>query len=188
MHWPYERLPSPRLVLTTSARVFRRPIEVVIEREADRLRRDPWVETLARTAWVHADQDTPAPALVMSLPSVEAKDLLVIVEEGDNSPLPITGARLLLPAYRMRLFREGGALLRLAYGRTDLAPPSYDLALLAPRVFGVTAADVVPAPEHEAVAGGSASLVSPRLFWAILAAAVIVLLLLIARLVRKPVA
>ena len=124
----------------------------------------------------------------MSLPSVEAKDVLVIVEEGDNSPLPITGARLLLPAYRMRLFREGGASLRLAYGRTDLAPPSYDLALLAPRVFGVTAADVVPAPEHEGVAGGSASLVSPRLFWAILAAAVIVLLLLIARLVRKPAA
>ena len=38
------------------------------------------------------------------------------------------------------------------------------------------------------VAAGSAALISPRLFWAILAAAVIVLLLLIARLVRKPAA
>jgi hypothetical protein len=188
MHWPYERLPSPRLVLTTSARVFRRPIQVVVEREADRLRRDPWIETIATTTWVHADQDTPAASLVMSLPSVEAKELLVIVDEGDNSPLPIAGARLLLPAYRMRLFREGGALLRLAYGRTDLAPPSYDLALLAPRVFGVSAADVVPAPEREAVAGGSAAVISPRLFGAILAAAVIVLLVLIVRLVRKPTA
>jgi hypothetical protein len=188
MHWPYERLPSSRLVLTTSARVFRRPIQVVVERGADRLRRDPWVETLAATTWVHADQDTPAPALIMSVPRVDTKELLVTVEEGDNSPLPIDGARLLLPAYRMRLFREGGAFLRLAYGRTDLAPPSYDLALLAPRVFGVTAVDVVPAPEREAVAGGSAAVLSPRLFWAILAAAVIVLLVLIARLVRKPTA
>jgi hypothetical protein len=188
MSWPYERLPSPRLVLTTSARVFRRPIQVVVEREADRLRRDPWIETLATTAWVHADQDTPAPALVMSLPNVEARELLVIVEEGDNSPLPIAGARLLLPAYRMRLFREGGALLRLAYGRSDLTPPSYDLALLAPRVLGVSATEVLPAPERDAVAAGSAALISPRLFWAILAAAVIVLLVLIARLVRKPTA
>jgi hypothetical protein len=53
-------------------------------------------------------------------------------------------------------------------------------------VFGVSAADVAPAPEREAVAGGSAALMSPRLFWAILAGAVIVLLALIARLVRKP--
>jgi hypothetical protein len=188
MHWPYERLPSPRLVLTTGARIFRRPIRVVVEREADARRRDPWIQTIGTATWVHADQDTQAPALVMSLPSVDAKDVLMIVEEGDNSPLPITGARLLLPSYRMRLFRERGALLRLAYGRTDLAPPSYDLALLAPRVFGVSAADVAPAPEREGAAGSSGTPISPRLFWVILAAAVIVLLVLIARLIRKPAA
>ena len=104
--WPYAGLPSPRLVLSTSARVFKRPIHVAVEREPDRRRRDPWIETLGTATWVHADQDTPASALVMSLPSVDAKDVLLIVEEGDNTPLPIGSARLLLPAYRMRLFRD----------------------------------------------------------------------------------
>src|SRR5439155_18958338 len=174
--WPYAGLPSPRLVLSTSARVFKRPIHVAVEREADSQRRDPWIETLGTTTWVHADQDTPAPALVMPLPTVDAKQVLLILEEGDNTPLPIGSARVLLPAYRMRLFRERGQSLRLAYGRTDLAPPSYDLALLAPRVFGVSAVDVPPGPEREGRAGGAAAIVSPRLFWGILIGAVLVLI------------
>jgi hypothetical protein len=187
--WPYAGLPSPRLVLTTSARVFKRPIHVAAERDPDRRRRDPWIETLGTALWVHADQDTPAPALVMSLPSVAATQVLLIVEDGDNTPLPIGGVRMLLPAYRMRLFRERSQSLRLAYGRTDLAAPSYDLALLAPRVFGVSAVEVSPGPEREAHAGGTAAtLVSPWLFWGILIVAVVVLLALIARLVRKPAA
>jgi hypothetical protein len=122
----------------------------------------------------------------MSLPSVDAKQVLLIVGEGDNTPLPIGGARVLLPAYRMRLFRERGQPLRLAYGRADLAPPSYDLALLAWRVFGVSAVDVSPGPEREARAGRAAAILSPRLFWGILIGAVLVLLGLIVRLVRKP--
>jgi hypothetical protein len=184
--WPYAGLPSPRLVLSTSARVFKRPIQVASEREPDRRHRDPWLETLGATTWVHADQDTLAPALVMSLPNADVKHVLLIVEEGDNTPLPIGGARLLLPAYRMRLFRERGQSLRLAYGRTDLGAPSYDLALLAPRVFGVSAVEVPPGPEREGLAGGAAALVSPRLFWGVLVGAVVVLIGLIARLVRKP--
>jgi hypothetical protein len=166
--------------------VFKRPIRVAVEREADRQRRDPWVETLGTAMWMHADQDTPAAALVMSLPSTGAKDVLLIVEEGDNTPLPIGSARVLLPAYRMRLFRERGQSLRLAYGRTDLAAPSYDLALLATQVFGVSAMEVSPGPERDEHAGGVTAVVSPRLFWGVLIGAVIVLLGLIARLVRKP--
>jgi hypothetical protein len=185
---PYAGLPASRLVLSTNARVFKRPIHVAVEREPDRRRRDPWIETLGTATWVRADQDTPAAALVMTLPGVNAKDVLLIVEEGDNTPLPIASARLLLPGYRMRLFRERGQSLRLAYGRTDLAPPSYDLALLAPRVFGVSAVEVSPAPEREERAGGAAAIVSPRLFWGILVGAVIVLVGLIAHLVRKPAA
>jgi hypothetical protein len=183
--WPYPGLPSPRLVVTTSARVFKRSIRVAVEREADRRRRDPWVETVSRASWVHADQDRPAPSLVVSLPTIDAKQVLLIIEEGDNSPLPIGSARLLLPSYRMRLFRESGQRLRLAYGRSDLAPPSYDLALLAPRVFGVASSEISAGPARDE-RPGAVALVSPRVFWGVLAGAVIVLLGLITRLVRKP--
>jgi hypothetical protein len=184
--WPFEHLPSPRLVLTTSARVFERSITVGIEREPDRRRRDPWLETLMRVSWVHADQDKPAPALTIALPPADAKELDVIVEEGDNTPLPLTGARVLLPAYRLRFFRERGASLRLAYGRSDMTPPRYDLALLAPQVLGVAATEILPGVEPPPrSATSAAALVSPRLFWVVLAIAVIVLLVLIVRLLRK---
>jgi hypothetical protein len=85
------------------------------------------------------------------------------------------------------LFRPGGAPLRVAYGRTDLGPPQYDLALLGPQVMGAPALDVVPGGEQPNSASDTgATLVSPRLFWAALGAAAIVLVGLIARLLKKP--
>jgi Protein of unknown function (DUF3999) len=184
--WPFEHLPSPRLVLTTSARVFQRAITVGVEREADRRHRDPWFEPLAQYAWTHVDQDHPAPALTLPLPSAEAKELFVLVEEGDNTPLPLTSARLLLPAYRLRLFRESGAALRLAYGRPDLAPPRYDLALLAPQLLGVAVTEVAAGGEEASRADSTTvALLSPRLFWGVLGVAVLVLLAMIARLLKR---
>jgi hypothetical protein len=185
--WPYPQLPSSRVVFTTSARVFRRLVRVVVERAADRRRRDPWVDTLSTATWVHADQDRPAPPLLVSLPAVDSKQVLLVVEEGDNPALPIASARLLLPAYRMRLFRDSNQALRLAYGRNDLTQPSYDLALLAPRVFGVSALEVSPGPERGERPANAPAL-SPRLFWGILVVTVVVLVGLIARLMQKPMA
>jgi hypothetical protein len=184
--WPFERLPASRLVLSTSARVFQRSVAVGVEREPNRRIRDVWIETIATAAWVHADQDKPTPALALSLPTVGANELLVIVEEGDNTPLPLTAARVLLPAYRLRFFRDRGAVLRLAYGRPDLAPPRYDLALLAPQVLGVAATEIAPAAEAAPRSTATtAAIVSPRVFWAVLAVAVLVLVALIVRLIRK---
>jgi hypothetical protein len=113
-------------------------------------------------------------------------ELFVIVDEGDNAPLPLGAGRLLLPAYRVRFFRDGTSNLRLMYGRTDLDRPKYDLSLLAPQVLSTPAADVVPEAERPAGdAVTTAGVVSPRIFWGALAIAVIVLLGLIARLLRK---
>jgi hypothetical protein len=91
---------------------------------------------------------------------------------------------LLLPAYRLRLFRERDAALQLAYGRDDLSPPEYDLALLAPQLLGVTATEVVPGAEQTTGPSSPTVLMSPRLFWGVLIVAVLVLLTLVARLVR----
>jgi hypothetical protein len=181
--YPHTRLPASRLVLTTSSRVFERVVRVVIEREPDAHRRDPWIETVAQATWAHAVQETLAAPLTLQIPTVAATDLLVVVEEGDNSPLPVESARILLPRYRLRLFSNNAAALRLAYGRTDLAPPQYDLALLTPQVLGAVATDVTPGAEAPmATATAAAALVSPTIFWVVLGAAVIVLLILIVRL------
>jgi hypothetical protein len=182
---PLEHLPSARLVLITSARVFTREVRVGVEHGPTRRRRDPWFETLAASPWVHADQETPAPALTLPLRPLETRDLLVTIEEGDNSPIPIEAPRLLLPSYRLRLFRERDAALRLAYGRDDLSPPQYDLALIAPQLTGVMATEIVPAPEATAPPPAAVMLMSPQVFWGVLIVAVLVLVTLVVRLVRK---
>src|SRR5206468_2400952 len=74
--WPFERLPSPRLVIATSARVFERTILVAAEREPNRYHRDRWIEVLARASWAHVDKDTAAGELTLPLSSVDSKELL----------------------------------------------------------------------------------------------------------------
>jgi hypothetical protein len=116
-------------------------------------------------------------------------ELLLVVSEGDNSRLPIAAARLLLPSYRVRLFRDDRASLRMAYGRSDLGPPSYDLAILAPQVLGVSAREVRPAAEEAGAAArpgvAASALMSPRVFWSVLVVAVIALIGLLMRLLKQ---
>jgi len=182
---PLERLPQARVILTTPARVFTRRVTIGVEHGPDRRRRDPWFEALATADWSHADQESPAPALTMAIQPIEGREVLVTVEEGDNSPLPLAPARLLLPSYRLRLFRERAAALRLAYGRDDLSPPQYDLALIAPQLTGVAATEVMAGPEQTAAPQSPSMLMSPQIFWGVLIIAVLVLLTLVVRLLRK---
>ena len=180
---PYPNLPDPRLVIETSDRVFRRTLQVGVERPPDRRQREMWFDVLATPVWQHADQGTAAPPLEIPIAPGEGTDVLLIVEEGDNRPLPITAVRLLLPSWRLRFF--GPAVpLRLIYGKRDIAAPAYDLALLAPAVMGSEALEISAAPE-ESSTSSPAAVLSPRVFWIALGAAVLVLLGLIVRLISS---
>lgn len=181
---PYGNLPASRLVLTTSARVFQRTISVEVRRPAGGSRRDPWLERVAFTTWTNADPESTAPALTIDLPSLPSTDVVLAVDEGDNSRLPIASMSLLLPAYRVRFVRDGAESLTLLYGRTDLAQPTYDLALLAPRLIGAPASEVAAGPE-QSVEAPAMSALPMTIFWAILGLAVVAMLVLIVRLVSK---
>jgi hypothetical protein len=180
---PYSGLPAGRLVVHTDARVFDRDVALQIQPSADddpRARTGP--VTLATTSWRHADPELPAPALTIELPPLRVGELTLVIDEGDNAPLPIRAATLLLPAYRLRFFRDAHTPLTFLYGRSDLTSPRYDLALLAPRLLGAPAHDVVAGPERE---GADVTGVTPTIvFWCALGAAVLVLIVMIARLLR----
>jgi hypothetical protein len=184
---PFQQLPPARLVLTTDARVFDRRLVLGIEHAPDRHRREPWFEEIAVGRWVQADRERAAVPLTLPIRTVDTTDLLLVVDEGDNRALTIATPHLLLPSYRLRFYRPATTALRLAYGRDDLAPPRYDLALLAPQVLGVAATEI-------AVGGVSATpvtshrplmLASPVVFWSVLGVAVVVLLGFVVRLVGK---
>ena len=181
--FPFAGLPDARLTVGTSARVFERNVTLLVEAEG-RDRREG-LRAVAGATWRHADPETPAPLLSIPLPPLPGTEALLAVDDGDNSPLPLEAPRLQLPARRLRFFREGTGKLSLLYGRDGLEAPRYDLALLAPRLLG--------APAHElALAAGAAPVPRasgpdvPRLaFWGVLVAAVVLLLGLVVRLVRR---
>ncbi len=178
---PYAGLPASRLVLATSARVFARELEVraaAVDRATGAERWNP----VAHLAWRHADPEREAPELAIDLPALAGDRLRLEVAEGDNSPLPLAGARLLLPSWRIRFFGTG-VPLRLLYGDPRLAAPRYDLALLGPRLVGVEGSELA-LPEERTLASGDDAMRSGRWFWFALAGAVVVLLALLARLLR----
>jgi hypothetical protein len=180
---PYATLPPSRLVLRTSARVFDREVRVLVEPAPGQRRKGDAAQTVASATWRHAEPDTAAAALTLALPTLASAEVLLAVSEGDNPRLPLAAPELLLPCWHVRLFRSAGEL-RLLYGQDRLAPPRYDLALLAPTVLASPALETALAAEREATRAESVIL-RPAAFWALIIAAVAVLLVLIARLVRS---
>jgi hypothetical protein len=184
---PYVQLPNAQLVLTTRARVFKRAVtlgtvKAATEREPARFARH------SSNVWVHADESLPAPSLTFGLPERPNGELYLLVEEGDNQPLPIEKATVLLPSYAIRLFRAADQPLRLIYGKDAVPAPRYDLQLLAPQLMGRRAEEVTIGGEQPfgtAAASLSAELVPPAVFWTVLALAVVILLAMVARLMRR---
>ncbi|PYQ67962.1 MAG: hypothetical protein DMF53_00800 [Acidobacteria bacterium] len=181
---PYPSLPSARLVLATSARVFDRSVRLVVP-VAGRQGREPEERTVAEAAWRHADPETPASQLTLDLPAGTATRYDLVVEEGDNSPLPLAPPRLLLPADRLRFFYPAGASLELLYGQPGLASPRYDLELLAPRLLGETAREIALGPERGRSPEPDAEATGRKIFWGALVGAVVVLLLVLGRMLRR---
>jgi hypothetical protein len=183
IRFPHDGMPPARLVLETSARVFRRSVGIVIEKNPANERQEPWTERVAHATWSHADDGTPAPALTLSLPSLKTSEVMIIVDEGDNSPLLLEPPKLLLPSYGIRFFRDRDELT-LLYGRKDLEAPRYDLALLAPRLVGAAAVETSLEPEGSRPEATGLPF-SKQIFWSVLAGAVVVLVFLIGYLVKK---
>ena len=187
IHPPFPELPNARLVLTTRARVFQRTVTLgTVVPASDRVaaRFIP----MSERDWVHADEAIAAPALTFTLPEERNGDLFLIIEEGDNQPLPIDKASILMPAYAVRLFRRPQLPLRLIYGSDTVGPPQYDLQLLAPQVLGRAAEEVTAGPERALGSSGgdrSIELVSPIVFWSALGLTVVVLLGLVVRLMKR---
>src|SRR5262249_47725697 len=90
---PFETLPDSKLVLTTSERVFDRTVALQIPHPPRDARSEPSVETITEMRWRHTDPETVAPPLNVELRPLGVKTLTVVVDEGDNRPLPLSAAR-----------------------------------------------------------------------------------------------
>lgn len=178
---PYSTLPASRLLIETPAGVFERPLEL----EGPRSRRGEPRWSSAPGVWRHADPGKPAPPLALDLPARPGTTVDLVLDEGDNAPLPLGRIRLEVPTFRLRFFHPGGGEVRLLYGRKGLRAPRYDLSLIASQLdsSGVREARLGREPSPGAVEDGAR--VPRGVFWGALAAAVVVLLLVLARLLHE---
>lgn len=184
LNLPFASLPAARLTIATTARVFER--RVLLAREESRNRRDPPIRvTLDEEFWRNVDSGREAPLLNLQVPALSGAELLLIVDEGDNSPLQIESPKLYLPSYRLRFVRRDDRQLWLIYGRHGLSAPRYDLALLAPRVLGARVPEVALSDVEEELPIIGGDRVGTIVFWAALVLVLVVLFGLVARLLRR---
>jgi hypothetical protein len=181
---PCAHLPESQIAVETSARVFQRVVQLAVVRPADRYSRNARLDTIVATTWAHVAAEEPASPLALSVVPGDASELWLSIDEGDNSALPVTAVRLLLPSYRLRFYRPAGSSLVMVYGRSDLLTPRYDLALVSQDLLNAGATEVTPLDERQ-MTPARRSLVSPLQFWVFLSIAVAVLLALIIRLATR---
>ena len=175
---PYDTWPDgTRLVLTTNGRVFDRDVVV---RRVPNTHRNRRAETIATSAWRSADPELPAPAFEAGFAVRDARAIDVVIDEGDNAPLPITSAELLLPSRALRFYHPGTPLF-LLYGNRRARTPRYDLALLAPRLFGEPARELTLSTAI--TERGDDDTAGRRWFWIGIIVAAVVLIALLLRLV-----
>ena len=176
---PQGNLPASRLLVDTPADVFERTVRV----EGERSRRGQARWSTAPVVWRDSRPGMPAPPLEVELPSRPGETVYLVVDEGDNAPLPLARPRLHLDTWTLRFFHPGGQL-KLLYGRQGLGEPRYDLSLIASQL-DPAAREVTLAPEPAAERTNDPTRVPRGLFWGALVAAVAVLLLVLSRLVRE---
>jgi hypothetical protein len=181
---PCANLPASEIAIETSARVFQRGVQLAVVRPADRHSRNARLEIMTSATWGHVSTEEPGDALTLAVTPGDAAELWLRIDEGDNSALPITAVRLLLPSYRLRFYRPARSSLTLAYGRSDLLAPRYDLALVSGDLLNADATEVNPLPERQ-TKPARRTLLSPLQFWIFLSIAVAILLMLIVRLTMR---
>ena len=177
---PYNTLPAgTRLVLKTTASVFERTVHIV--RSGDERRGREEAE-LASAEWRNSTPEAVPPALTFDAPLYGSQEIDIVVDEGDNAPLPLASIELLMPAFALRFHHPGGALW-IVYGNATAQAPRYDLALLAPRLLTEPAHTISIAAPATGFAGREH--VEAKYFWIIIAVAAIVLLVLLARVIAS---
>lgn len=184
------RLPLNRLTLVSTSRNFSRKVRVQVEGVENGVTR--WRDVAEARV-----RDVDLPGFVRSeldidFPEQRARQLRVIVANGDNPPLAGVRLRGFGPVYRILMLAESGRSYRLLYGGGNIERPAYDLeAVLTPVRQGLQpAARTLGAPrenpDYRPAGAGLGSWLNNRAFLtgAIILAA-LVLLVVLARSLKR---
>jgi len=185
---PRSGLPITHLTCTASDPLFRRAVVLDGER-ADRRGATRPVR-LAQATWTRRPGDHRKPlSLALSGRRIATDRLLLEIDDGDNPPLELTSCELHVRTARLLFRASPGADLWLHYGNPHVSAPRYDVALIADRLLDARPqrATLDVEIEHAPPRWWSADADAPGIWlWLSLGAAVVVFLVVIARLLPTP--
>jgi hypothetical protein len=184
---PQANLPLTRLSLSSSTRLFDRRIHVY-ETPSDG-RGESYQRTVASADWTHTPDDT---AGTLSLPlsgRLLTETLWIETDNGDNPPVTLEHVQAFYPVVRLLSKTTTTQPIELAYGNASASGPRYDIGLIAGQLLSADRLPAVlgaakPTTITSSLLQGSRSGV---LFWAVLALVVLLLLVVVAKLLPKPV-
>ncbi len=132
-------LPMAALILDVAEPFFSRPVRVTVAPQGER-RAAP----VALFAGTLARRDTSGGPLRVALDGGRHTALSLEIDEGDNAPLTLRGAKAVVLTPRI-VFKAKGGPYRLLLGHADAQPPRYDLTTLRREVLAYSATLVEPA-------------------------------------------
>ena len=171
------------LELRTSASVFRRPVAIHFRGEGSR----PGIEAPPRIilkVWSCEGASALPSRLVVPLWGAGPRGRIrVVIQDGDNPPLPTVDAVLWRRRHTVYFFAPGGPV-RLLSGSPDLHPPSYDLATLGFQILATPSTTVALGPPVAGASPAGSRTVQLSLLGALILCSA-VLLLILARAVKR---
>jgi hypothetical protein len=182
---PFEGPPVTRVLLETDTPLFDRLISVYERRPISN--GGSYLFSLGSAHWRRVPGSAARPASV-SISRPLTRTLYIETDNGENPPIQLTTAKLTYPVTRL-LFRvpEPGSIELLA-GNSQAIPPKYDLALAAPLLMTAAKhnATLVEVQVESAQPPEAPKKIPAAAFWGALGAAVLVLLVVVAKLLPKP--
>jgi hypothetical protein len=184
---PRAGVPVTRLTCLARTPLFERSLSLYEERtnESGEIYR----RALGSASWMR----TPTRAtnqFTLALGAAPTGDRLVLeTENGDNPPIDLENFTAFYPATRALFKAKAGDGLYLYYGNSRVAPPRYDVSLVAGELLASDKATATLAAEQQVgkLSGGVNRLPASGgvVFWCVLAVVMVGLLAIIARLLPK---
>lgn len=191
LNLPLKGIPISQLEVWAKDPLFQRPVHIYENRFTPN--GQPYRHAFANTRWRRDEKG--GDRLVVSFAGLPQNDRLYFeVEDGDNAPLSLVGVRLYYQTFAMVFKTDPGEPLWVYYGRPETRFPIYDATLVADELLTAEKSKAVLGSEEKIkprwVWGTSRTGETSILFWAVLGAVTLVLLLVIQRLLpttkRKP--
>jgi hypothetical protein len=181
---PESGLPIARLTCVTRTPLFERSVSLY--EELTDARGDKYRRVLGGATWTQTPERKSKDFTLTLDGPVQSDTIFLETDNGDNPPIELEKFVVFYPATRILLKANPGDELFLYYGNPQVAPPSYDLSLVAEQLLSAEKNDASLLAEEQLKGSSWYKNQMPSqggvLLWGILALVVVVLLFIISRL------